>query len=144
MNIMLRQDQQALYDKGEIATGIDLDTYKVFKVAKNDKGAMCIVISTNNVYTKVNPYTQETSALNLTAEETKQAMEHGAVKVYRSSGAKDGDKVLTREEQIKRGCARVIEVVISLKEGTKLAKDNPLAYDWLILNDNANRLEPIK
>lgn len=144
MNMMLRQDQQALYDKGEIATAIDIDSYKVYKVAKNDKGEMCIVISTNNVYTKVNPYTQETSALNLTAEETKQALEHGTIKVYRSSGAKEGDKVLTREEQIKRGCARVIEVCISLKEGTKLAKDNPLAYDWLILNDNANRLEPIK
>ena len=144
MNIMLRADQQALYDKGEVATGIDLDTYKVYKVACNDKGVMCLVISTNNVYTKVNPYTQETSALNLTAEETKQALEHGTIKVYRSSGAKEGDKVLTREEQIKRGCARVIEVVISLKEGTKLPKDNPLAYDWIILNDNANRYEPIK
>ena len=144
MNIMLRADQQALYDKGEIATGVDMNTYKVYKVAKNDKGVMCIVISTNNVYTKVNPYTQETSALNLTAEETKQALEHGTIKVYRSSGAKEGDKVLTREEQIKRGCARIIEVVISLKEGTKLSKDNPLAYDWLILNDNANRLEPVK
>ena len=144
MHIILRPDQQALYNKGEIATAIDLDSYKVYKVARNDKGEMCVVISTNNVYTKVNPYTQETTALNLTAEETKQAMEHGTIKVYRSSGAKDGDKVLTREEQIKRGVARVIEVVISLKEGTKLAKDNPLAYDWIILNDNANRLEPIK
>ncbi|MBO7693102.1 MAG: hypothetical protein J6T10_10770 [Methanobrevibacter sp.] len=144
MNIILRPDQQALYDKGEIATAIDLDSYKVFKVAKNDKGAMCIVISTNNVYTKVNPYTQETTALNLTAEETKEALKSGNVKVYRSSGAKDGDKVLTREEQIKRGCARVIDVVISLKEGTKLSHDNPLAYDWIILSDNANRLEVIK
>ena len=144
MNIILNKDQQALYNKGEIVTGIDLDTYKVYKVTRNNEGKMCIVISTSNPYTRVNPYTQETSALNLTAEETKQAMQSGTIKVYRSSGAKDGDKVLTREEQIKRGCARVIDVVISLKEGTKLSHDNPLAYDWIILSDNANRLEVIK
>lgn len=144
MNIMLRQDQQDLYNKGEIATGIDLDTYKVFKVAKNKEGKMCIVISTNNVYTKVNPYTQENSALNLTQDETTRAINEGTIKVYRSSGYKVGDKTLTREEQIKEGVARVIEVCASLKEGTKLSKDNPLAYDWLILNDNANRLEPVK
>ncbi|MBO7691170.1 MAG: hypothetical protein J6T10_00870 [Methanobrevibacter sp.] len=144
MNIILNKDQQALYNKGEIVTGIDLDTYKVYKVTRNNEGKMCIVISTSNPYTRVNPYTQETSALNLTAEETKQAMQSGTIKVYRSSGAKDGDKVLTREEQIKRGCARVIEVCAMLKEGKNKDSVNPIDYDWHILNDNSNRLEVIK
>ena len=143
MEILLNKEQQAIYDKGGVALGVRADNYAKVRVINNN-GVMCMVITTSNPYTKVNPYTQETTALNLTAEETKQALKDGTLLVYRSSGAKDGDKVLTREEQIKRGVARVIEIAISLKEGTKLDKDNPLAYDWHILNDNSNRYEPIK
>ena len=144
MNIILNEEQKQILANGGVATGVDMNTYKVYKVALNDKGVMCVVISTSNPYTKVVPYTQEASSLNLTAEETKTIMQKGAGVVYRSSGAKDGDKVLTREEQIKRGVARVIEVVINLKEGTKLDHNNPLAYDWHIIKDNSNRYEEIK
>ena len=144
MNIILNEEQKQAYERGEIATGFDLNTYKVFKVAKNSKGEMCIVISTSNPYTRVNPYTQEASALNLTQEETLKTMAQGTLKVYRSSGYKVGDKVLTREEQIKEGVARVIEVCAHLKEGKSKDSTNTNDYEWHILNDNSNRLEPVK
>ena len=137
MKILLNEENQALYDAGEIALGVRDDTYSKVRVVNRD-GFMCLVITTNTPYTHVNPYTQETTALNLTAEETKNAIKEGTIKVYRSSGFKQGDKVLTREEQIKQGVAREIEVCASLKEGAK-DKDNPSSYDWFILNDNSNR-----
>ena len=142
LEILLNKEQQAIYDNGGVAVGVRADNYSKVRVA-NINGKMCLAITTNNAYTKVNPYTAETTALNLTAEETKTAMSKGAVEVFRSSGAKDSEgNVLTREEQIKQGCARVISVVASLKEGCK--GNNPADFEWLIIKDNATRFEEIK
>lgn len=145
MNIILRQDQQAIYDNGGVATGVDIDTYKVYKVARNSNGEMCIVISTGSPYTKVNPYLNESTELNLTKEETEECFKNGSVDVFRSSGARDDSgKALTRADQQQRGVARMISVVCTLKEGAKEGSQNKLDYDWLIIKDNATRLEPIK
>ena len=141
LEILLSKEQQMLYDKGEIALGVRGDTLQKVRVI-NINGKMCLVVATSTPYTKVNPYTAESTALNLTNEETKEAMQKGSVDVFRSSGAKDGERTLTREEQVKQGCARVISVVASLKDGHK--GDNASDFEWHIIKDTCNRYEEIK
>ena len=144
MEVLLNKEQLAIYNNGGVALGVRADTYQKVRVA-NINGAMCLAITTNSAYTKVNPYMADNSALNLTQAETEQCFKNGSVEVYRSSGAKDsGGNVLTREQQIKQGCARVISVVCTLKEGHKEGSQDYADYDWLIIKDNATRFEPIK
>ena len=144
MEVLLNKEQLAIYNNGGVALGVRADTYQKVRVA-NINGTMCIAITTNSAYTKVNPYMADNSALNLTQAETEQCFKNGSVEVYRSSGAKDSDgNVLTREQQIKQGCARVISVVCTLKEGHKEGSQDYADYDWLIIKDNATRFEPIK
>lgn len=141
MNVIMNEKEKAIYNSGNVATAIDMETYKPLKVQKVN-GKMCRVVSTSKPYTKVNPFINDSSDLNLTAAETKIAMEKGSVEVYRSSGAKDGDTTLTRKQQREQGCARVISVVASLLEGHK--GDKPTDFEWLIIKDNSNNYEPLE
>lgn len=144
MQVLLNKEQQAIYDNGGVAIGVRDTDYSKVRVAKVN-GQMCIAIMSGAAYTKVNPYLNESNELNLTKEETEECFKNGSVDVFRSSGAKDtSGRVLTREEQIKSGCARMISVVCTLKEGAKEGSTNKLDYDWLIIKDNATRFEPIK
>lgn len=144
LEVLLNKEQQTIYNNGGVALGVRADTYQKVRVA-NINGKMCLAITTNSAYTKVNPYMADNSALNLTQAETEQCFKNGSVEVYRSSGAKDSDgNVLTREQQIKQGCARVISVVCTLKEGHKEGSQDYADYEWLIIKDNATRFEPIK
>lgn len=144
MEVLLNKEQQAIYNNGGIALGVRADTYQKVRVC-NVNGKMCIAITTASAYTKVNPYMADSSALNLTMEETREAFTNGSVQVFRSSGAKDENgNTLTREQQIKQGCARVIDVVVSLKAGAREGSQDYNDYEWLIIKDNATRFEPIK
>ena len=135
--------ETAKYNNGEVATAVNMDNYKVVKVQQIN-GVMCQVISHNAPFVKVNPYINKPNELNLTMDETQRAMRGQSVIVYRSSGAKEGETTLTREEQIKRGVARTIEVCATLKEKAPKDSTNPLDYDWHILNDNSNTYEPLE
>ena len=139
----LNATELAKYNNGEVATAVNTETYKVIKVQQVN-GVMCQVISHSTPYAKVNPFINKPNELNLTMDETQRAIKGQSVIVYRSSGAKDGETTLTREEQIKRGVARTIEVCATLKDKAPKDSTNPLDYDWYILNDNSNAYEPLE
>ena len=100
---------------------MDGDKAVLIYVQKDSDGIIRKVIntSTKTEYTAVKPYINKATDLNLTEKETRACIDSasgvngmGIIKVYRSSGAtnKQGE-VLTRDEQVQQGLARVIEVM---------------------------------
>ena len=144
MKVLLNEEQRAILNNGGVAVGVRDTDYAKVRVAMVN-GVMCLAIISGAAYTKVNPYQNKPNELNLTQAETDECFKNGSVEVFRSSGAKDSNgNTLTREEQIKQGCARAISVVCTLKEGAKEGSQDLNDYEWLIIKDNATRFEPIK
>ena len=144
MKVLLNEEQRAILNNGGVAVGVRDTDYAKVRVAMVN-GVMCLAIISGAAYTKVNPYQNKPTELNLTQAETDECFKNGSVEVFRSSGAKDKEgNTLTREEQIKQGCARAISVVCTLKQGAKEGSQDLNDYDWLIIKDNATRFEPIK
>ena len=109
---------------GAVIVAVDSNFNKI-KVALDSNNKMHLVANTKAAYTGVNPNPlYPASALNLTANETlegikgaQQAYKEGkAYKyiVYRSSGIKEGEKTLTRAEQLAQGKARAIVITCAL------------------------------
>ena len=70
-------------------------------------------------YVKVTiPHPQTADYLNLSSNDMQALFDaHGTTTIYRSSGVKDGDRVLTIEEQKAKHVAREILVTIAPKDG---------------------------
>lgn len=142
MKIVLSKSNVAMLKNGATIKAMDLETLSKVNVAMDKDGKLHIVISTAKPYTCVKPYTNDSSALNLTEQETKECMKAHKIVVARSSGYKEGEKVLTRAEQIAIGKARLIEVSCVLIDGcTEL--DNPSSYNWFITKDETNALAEV-
>lgn len=112
-------------------------------VVLDESGKPCECISSNTPYPAVIPSTlRPADTLNLTDNETLEAMKKGETIVYRSSGAKNAEgKPYTREQQIKLGVARTIKVTATLKDES--AKDSPFAYTWTC-SEAVSCGEPVK
>lgn len=112
-------------------------------VVLDANGRPCECVSSNAPYPAVIPSTLRPSdTLNLTDNETLDAMKKGETVVYRSSGAKNADgKPYTREQQIKLGVARTIKVKATLKD--KEHKESPFAYEWSC-SEQVSCGEPVK
>ena len=110
VKLFISKDNAETLNKGGVALAVNMTDLSRVKVALVD-GVPCMVISTLKAYTGVKMYDSKSSELNLTEQETKDLIKNQKIIVYRSSGATDEHgETLTRAEQIKRGCARVIEV----------------------------------
>lgn len=110
---------------------------KLIWVMRDNEGVIRQVIntSTKQPYTKVQPYINNASALNLTEKETKDAIEKGLITVYRSSGAtNEKGETLTREEQVARGVARAIEVRAEQVKGAK-GSTSVMDYSFSVFSD---------
>lgn len=131
--LVITKEQQAKLQSGENVSVYDTTTgHKVIiSLIDNEYHA---VASKLNAYTKVNPYLNKPYELNLTQKETLECMKNGSVTVYRSSGAREEDKALTREEQVKRGLAREIIVICDLAGKDK---NNPMDYIFSIFKDTS-------
>ena len=112
-------------------------------VVLDGNGKPCECVSSNTPYPAVIPSTLRPSdTLNLTDNETIDAMKKGETIVYRSSGAKNAEgKPYTREQQIKLGVARTIKVTATLKDEEH--KENPFAYEWRCF-EQVSCGEPVK
>lgn len=112
-------------------------------VVLDANGKPCECVSSNNPYPAVIPSTlRPADTLNLTDNETIDAMKKGETIVYRSSGAKNSmGKPYTREQQIKLGVARTIKVTATLKDENN--KENPFSYDWRCF-EQVSCGEPVK
>ena len=112
-------------------------------VVLDANGKPCECVSSNTPYPAVIPSTLRPSdTLNLTDNETIDAMKKGETIVYRSSGAKNAEgKPYTREQQIKLGVARTIKVTAILKDEEH--KENPFAYEWRCF-EQVSCGEPVK
>ena len=112
-------------------------------VVLDANGKPCECVSSNAPYPAVIPSTLRPSdTLNLTDNETLDAMKKGETIVYRSSGAKNAEgKPYTREQQIKLGVARTIKVVATIKD--EAHKENPFAYEWRCF-EQVSCGEPVK
>lgn len=112
-------------------------------VVLDANGKPCECVSSNAPYPAVIPSTlRPADTLNLTDNETIDAMKKGETIVYRSSGAKNAEgKPYTREQQIKLGVARTIKVMATLKD--EAHKENPLSYEWRCF-EQVSCGEPVK
>ena len=129
----------AALDKGEQTQAAFINSegkLQLLQVKRDSEGVIRQVIntSTKTAYTKVQPYINTPSALNLTDKETREAMAKGIIEVYRSSGAtNEKGEPLTREEQVAKGLARKISVLC--EPAIKDAGNNPLNYKYSIISD---------
>lgn len=146
LEILLSKEEQAIYNNGGVAKGVRADTLTRVQVQKDANGVMCLVVGSKQAYKGVTLDLRPSDYLNLNRKETAELIKNGTVTVTRSNGIKDEDgKTLTRAEQIANDSARVITVVMSLKEGAKQGSQNYARdYDLHIMGDNSTRLEPIK
>ncbi len=124
IKLMFVANQAALDngDKTQAAVLTESGALALIWVKKDDSGVIRKVITTSakSEYTSVNLYERDAKALNLTEKETKQAIQEcnanptgsAIITVYRSSGAKDNDKTMTRQEQVNNDVARVIRVSV--------------------------------
>lgn len=119
--IAINKSSETQLNKGLLVVGFDFSSMKKVNVAKQGEKYFVIDLS-QKPYTSVNLYTNNSSALNLTEKETKELLEKGTIKVYRSSGEKVGDKVLTRAEQIANNTAR--EIVVKLNGETPIIESD--------------------
>lgn len=115
----------------------------LINIQRDSNGVIRKVIntSTKTEYTAVKPYINKATDLNLTEKETRACIDSasgvngmGIIRIYRSSGAvnSNGD-VLTRDEQVQQGLARVVEVM------TERLTDNPSSindYRFSIYSDS--------
>lgn len=128
-----KQTQGAFLNNGKI---------ELCYVMRDKEGVIRRVINTSTkaAYTAVKPYINKATDLNLNEKETKAAMSaangksaYGIIEVFRSSGAKEGDTTLTREEQVKQGLARIIQV--SVQRMSEQPSTNPLDFKYEVVSD---------
>lgn len=146
LEILLSQEERAIYNNGGVAKGVRADTLTRVQVQKNNEGKMCLVVGTKQAYKGVTLDLRPNDYLNLNRKETAEIIKNGTIKVTRSNGIKNEEgKTLTRAEQVANDSAREVTVVMSLKAGAKEgSQDYAHDYDLHIMGDNSTRLEPIE
>lgn len=140
--LLVGSETIANYQANQVVVGVDLATMSKVKVVNNN-GVLSRVVNKTQAYKGIQPYMQDSANLNLTQDETQQAMKDcKELVVYRSSGAKDSEgKTLTREQQIAQGVARAITIIAKLKDKASKDSTNPTDYDWYILKDTSALVE---
>ena len=123
--LLSKQAQQDL-EKGAVVKGMDTTTNKIVSVMLDENNVIREIVKTSTLtpYIRVELYNGNAETLSLTEKETKALKEKRFITVYRSSGYKEGDKVLTREQQIALGKAR--EINIELVDGKAVIRKDTI------------------